>query len=862
MPAVRVIGPRWSSLLGAAAVLVCASSALAAPLAFGPPQRYTVGAGPYAVALADLDGDGDLDAVSSNYDHHTVSVSLNAGQGTFTAPDYYSSGWGLSTAIADLDGDGRLDLATVDFQGYRLRVRFNQGGATFGPEQAYATGIRPRDVAAADVDGDGHLDLVVAHSGADNVGIYRKTPVTFSHVLDVPVGPVPKGIAVGDLDGDGAIDIVTASAEGSAVTILRNAGGGASFSRTDVPVQPHPSSVRLGDLDGDGRLDIATANENQTVSVLLNRGGSWAPATYAVGGTYSQTITAADFDRDGDLDLATSNYTTSTVSVLVNRGDGTFDPFQDFPCGPQPRGVAAGDVSGDGVPDLVSGDYQTGSVGSFSVLSSEPPPPSSACDRADWEVGPSPSAAILADLDGDGALDIATANENRTANVLLRLGNGYAAPVSYPVGGLSQGIAVGDLDADGDLDLAVSNFTESNVILLQNDGHGGFDPVLSIGVGPHPRWVALADLNGDGAADIVTADYHDAIEPGSVTVIRSRGHGGPDRGVLASDDETPRASSAGGPNGPRKPLDYHMPERYEVGLGPYYVGVADVTGDGRPDLVVNNYDAQTVSVLVGRGNNGRFQDAGEYRVGWSLSNTLADLDGDGDVDIAAANFKEHSISVLLNDGSGGFGPRNDCAVNGSARSVVAADMDGDGKLDLAVGVYPGIGPGTAVVLRGRGNGRFDLARSCDVGWALKHVAVADLDRDGALDMVTTNSGGGTVSVLSGPPAPSPVIAQQASRGPAVALGAPRLGLAQSTPNPARTALSVSFTLPTGGSTRLRIYDVAGRLVKGLVDSDLSAGEHRAAWNRITEQGVAAGPGVYLYRLEFAGSTLQRRLVLQ
>ena len=119
----------------------------------------------------------------------------------------------------------------------------------------------------------------------------------------------------------------------------------------------NPQSVAIGDLNGDGKPDLVVANYNSsTVSVLLGNGdGTFGPKTDYGTGSYPQSVAIGDLNGDGKPDLVTANYNynSGTVSVLLGNGDGTFGPRTDYATGFDPHSVAIGDLSGDGKPDLV-----------------------------------------------------------------------------------------------------------------------------------------------------------------------------------------------------------------------------------------------------------------------------------------------------------------------------------------------------------------------------------------------------------------------------------------------------------------------------------------------------------------------------
>jgi hypothetical protein len=266
----------------------------------------------------------------------------------------------------------------------------------------------------------------------------------------------------------------------------------------------------LVDLDGDGLLDVAVTDAaNNAVNVLKNLGdGGFAKLSGSFGtDTGPEGLSAGDLNGDGlpDLAVATDN---GTVSVLLNTGGGTFAQRQDYPISigtsvaVSPPMVAIGDLNGDGAPDLVvpNGAGEVG-AGAVAVLLSEgngrfASPVTYATDNLPW-------AAAIADFDGDGLPDLAISCRNAgTVNILRNHGGGVFEPrVSYPGCGASFTIASGDFNRDGWPDLAVVSVGESGVCVLLNQGSGVFGAPKAYVSGRGATGLALADFNGDGLQD-------------------------------------------------------------------------------------------------------------------------------------------------------------------------------------------------------------------------------------------------------------------------------------------------------------------------------------------------------------------------
>jgi len=262
--------------------------------------------------------------------------------------------------------------------------------------------------------------------------------------------------------------------------------------------------------------------------------------------------------------------------------------------------------------------------------------------------------------------------------------------------------------------------------------------------------------------------------------------------------------------------------------------------------VVGNYDGQSVSILINRGD-GTFAPEVRYATGWNLGVAVADLDHDGDNDIAVANFKENTITILKNDGNGAFTRSANFAVGRQPRSIQAAILEGDGDVDLAVALA---GTSEVIQLANDGSGGFGGApATCAVGVNPKTLIVA-----------------GTVSVLLDVSPPGSARSRSASlkrpRKFEAVEPALRFALETSRPNPAHGEAIIAFEIPREAPVELRIFDVAGRVVRTLADATLPAGRHEARWDGTTDRGDPARPGTYFYRLRAGDQRAVRALMLR
>jgi PKD repeat protein len=335
----------------------------------------------------------------------------------------YATGAGtFAVASGEFNGDGVPDLAITNRMDNTLGVLFGNGDGTFGPMVAYPTGASPYSVAVGDFNGDGKADLAVANSSGSSVSILLGLgDGTFSAKADYAVGSGPSFVAVGDFDNDGQPDLVVTNSGNSTVSVLRGHPDGTFDPAVNFNSGNAPYAVAVGDLNNDGFLDLVVANLiGGDVSVLIGTGGgSFAPAVHYGSGSFPASVAIGDFNADGKLDFVAVNSGSGSnnVSVRLGNGDGTFQGATIYATGPIPDFVAIGDVNLDGVPDLAVASQTSNEVnimigagdGSFA-------PPVS------FGVGQIPQTLALADFDRNGSLDVAVANQgSSTVSVLLNI---------------------------------------------------------------------------------------------------------------------------------------------------------------------------------------------------------------------------------------------------------------------------------------------------------------------------------------------------------------------------------------------------------------------------------------------------------
>jgi hypothetical protein len=481
-----------------------------------------------------------LDSSNSNAVLGTAALGGNSGL-SFLNTLNLSVSQPFAVAVADFNGDGIPDLAVGNGANNSVAIFLGNGDGTFtqAANSPVTVGGIPFSIAAGDFNLDGIPDLAIANAGSSTMTILLGNgDGTFKQAANSPVtvGNNPHSVAVGDFNGDGIPDLVTVgNTSAGTVTTLLGKGDGTFTQAANSPfnVGTFPQSVAAGDFNGDGILDLAVTNSTVgTVTILLGNGdGTFTQAANSpiVASSYVYSIVVGDFNRNGILDLAVTNGENNTVTILLGKGDGTFTQAAKSPIsvGSDPFPIAVGDFNGDGIPDLAVGNSGNGTVtillgngdGTFTQAANSP-----------LTVGNDPFSVAVSDFNGDGTPDLAVSTSpdnqytqpNNDVSVMLTATQAATATSSgiyVPVAtGANQVIA--SYPGNGNY----KSSTSTSTVLTAATGK----PSVSVAASPNPTTYGTsvtltATMTGSGLTPTGTATFLDGTTQLGTSTLNSSG---------------------------------------------------------------------------------------------------------------------------------------------------------------------------------------------------------------------------------------------------------------------------------------------------------------------------------------------------
>lgn len=663
---------------------------------------------PQDLKFADIDADGDLDAIVPSSAANGTAWFANDGLGNFGAatPILDTALAGRTVAALDADGDGDLDVVVgvppVLLQPAQIRLYFQQadhhfaGGHSIGNDAAFA-------MDAGDLDDDGDQDLIV--QGATFARPYLNDgsgSFTAGAQLGGSAGYTRK-IIFTDLDDDGHKDLL--GWESSLFWHKGNGDGTFQALYDQVSSLGPMNAVDVGDIDGDGDPDVML-NSNERLSYCLNDGSGHFGQVTPVGDVISaptlyHDLWLIDLDGDSDLDIAACDGDSSEIKLWRNVGGLQFVRTDVVPraASTATSGLRVADVDADGHPDLGVISYATGLV---SWIRNTP-----ALDLADQRViAASPQGTqdvIAGPLNAFGRRDLIGTQSDQSP-IIARypaLENdvfGKQEIISgHPAN--SHAPCVADMDADGVVDLAYCATDGLNDIGYTCVQYSAFDgpyvlpSVITTNSAYQP--FEVADLNGDALPDMIVG-FADTL-----AWIPNLG---------------------GGAFGPLQHIDAH-------GATVLDIHPSDLDDDGDMDLLCSTYDDDRVARYMNDGNGVFIGPLTVTTAGSSPSSVMtADVDLDGNEDLVMASYDDNEVAVMLGNGSGGFGARSIISTQVDRPfELQLTDLDADGDTDILVSDSFEAPKWFANAGSGQFQGPLPLPSS-------RYTWAADLDNDGDQDL--------------------------------------------------------------------------------------------------------------------------------
>jgi len=535
----------------------------------------------------------------------------------------------------------------------------------------------------------------------------------------VPLGSRPTSLRVDDYDRDGRPDLAVAQESSGKVSVLLNDAVQSPGPLFDEPrsydVGLSPLFVTSGDVDGKDGPDLIVVNSgSSTVSVLLNQGdGNFLLEADFSTGIDPRVAALADFDRDGDLDVVSGNAKSKDLILHLGNGRGRFDEGGRFRIGGNPHSIGTEDFDGDGLLDIVA-VYANGPVGGVNWLAGRPGGTFADGVRTglDQDGDLVPRFLATGDFDQDGRPDLAVlTDQDRLLFLRLRPDGTFDVEIvaTVPIS-VARFLTAADFDHDGLVDLVapISPGNDFGIRVYRSAGDGSFAAMRDIFLDGTQQDLCLHDVDGDGVLDLLGAQQN----PRGIAVIRGNGHG-----LLRG-----RATT-------------------QLGSAPRGLAALDVDRDGESELMVASYGS--LDLLEANGDGGfevlSAQDFSEFTF---EDIAAADLNGDGTHDLALVDVAGGEVVTASVDTSGNVIPMARYAVHPFPQGLVLGDFDQDGAPDLAVthAIFPSVSVALNSALEMSGSEGSPFV-DIPVGSGQTSCDSADVDGDGFLDLaIGTTSG--------------------------------------------------------------------------------------------------------------------------
>ncbi|CAF1023077.1 unnamed protein product [Adineta steineri] len=637
-------------------------------------------------------------------------------------------------AIGYLNNDSYKDIAVVNSGSDSVGIFLGITYETFTNQTTYSTGIgsRPYSLAIGNFNNDTFLDIVVAHYGANSIGVllgYGNG--SFGDQVITSLGSSrPLSLSIGDFNKDNKLDVVTVNYGTPTITLLLGINNGSLQIEIIYPMgyDSNPSSLALGDFNNDDKLDIAIVNYGTSILAILiaNEMGTFSIQEYSTGDRSNPcSLVINDFNNDNKLDIVVVNFDSGTLGVFLGQGNGSFNNIilHSIDSLNHPQFIAAGDFTEDNIMDIVVVNTGNDNVvvlkgdgnGNFSILSVHPTGTDSG-----------PCSIAVTDFDMDNKLDIVVVN-NRTNNIYVLMRYTIypdAIQTMYSAGIYSQPFyaAVHDFNGDNKLDIVIANFGADNLGFYFGFGDGTFSNFVPYDTGnfSSPVCIAVGDFNNDNISDIAVLLY--VLSEVSIHLGNNNG-------------------------------TFENIGMYSIGSNShaYMLTVGDINRDNNLDIIVAVYSDNYVVVLFGNGH-GEFLDIITYSTGYyslPIYVIVNDLNNDTILDIITANYGSSNIAILLGYGNTSFtNPIFISTGNDNPSCISIGDLNKDDELDI---VYNSPSTSNIGILLRLVNGTYINIIKLSTGdgsypWA---IVLTNLNNDAILDIGVVNQWDNTVGIFLG-----------------------------------------------------------------------------------------------------------------
>jgi len=641
--------------------------------------------GAWAVYAADIDGDGNMDVLSaSSEDDKVIWYENVAGTGStwivfdITALTGTTADYATSVFAADIDGDGDMDVLSSSAEDKKIAWYKNTtgDGSAWTANSITTSADGAWSVYAADIDGDGDMDVLSASRNDDKVAWYENTNGDGSAWTARNISTSADGatsVHAADVDGDGDMDVISASHLDDTIAWYENKGGSpiSWTAHTLSTTADWAISVHAADVDGDGDLDVMSASAvDHTITwyenITIHRSALFpTEANIATNADGATAVYAADVDGDGDLDVLSASEADDTIAWYANDGSWTATNITTTADGA--RSVFAGDVDGDGDLDALSASFEDDKVAWYENTNGD----GSAWTAHNITTSADGARYIYAvDMDSDGDLDVLSASETDDTVAW------------YENAGVAASVKIDCTNANSDITYtARAEGASGNSISITYVDPLANDQTLSVTTSGRDITVNLATDSGGNitstATEVASAVTSNAIASKLVSVAVE----GDGSGVVEAKAKTNLASGADADG-----LTWTGHTISNSAVGATSVHAADIDGDGDLDALSFSYSDDNIAWYentAGDGSAWTEHTITTVSIG-TESIYAADIDGDGDLDVLSASETDDTIAWYENKGGSpiSWTTHNITTSADGAQSVYAADVDGDGDLDV------------------------------------------------------------------------------------------------------------------------------------------------------------------------------------